>query len=217
VLPAGAGEPPHPCLLLLHGRGTNESDLLPLGPEIDGRLFTVGARGPFRFPWGGYAWYDLDPRGVGFPEEETLERSVQVLRQFLTEIVDAYPVDPARLYVGGFSMGSVMAGTLALTDPERVAGAVILSGYLPIHNTLELHPERAAGHPIFEGHGVHDDVIPVSFGREARDFLAGTPVSLTYREYPMGHQVAAEEVDDLRSWMAGVLESDSSTDAPSRP
>src|SRR5690349_13251355 len=127
VLPAAEGAPPHPGLLLLHGRGTNESDLLPLGREIDGRLFAVGARGPVRFPWGGYAWYDLDPRGVGFPDEATLRASLDLLRRFITEMLAAYPIDPDRLYVGGFSMGSVMAGTLGLTDPDRVAGSIILS------------------------------------------------------------------------------------------
>lgn len=212
TMPPSQGEPPHPGLLLLHGRGTDESDLLPLGGEIDGRLFTVGARGPFQFPWGGYAWYGLDPAGVGYPEEETLRQSLDLLRRFITEVLEAYPIDPGRLYVGGFSMGSVMAGTLGLVDPDRVAGSIILSGYLPIHSSLPFRPEEAAAHPFFQAHGTYDDVIPVSFGRQTRDYLAGMPVALTYKEYAMGHQVSADELADLRGWMGDVLDRELTAD-----
>jgi phospholipase/carboxylesterase len=204
--PARSGDAPHPGLLLLHGRGTDENDLLPLAGEIDDRLFAVSARAPFHFPWGGYAWYGLDERGVGYPEEESLLESLRLLRQFVGEILEAYPIDPSRLYALGFSMGSVMAGTLALADPQRVAGGMILSGYFPIHNDLPLQPAEAAGHPIFQGHGTMDGVIPVSFGRETRDYLETTPVDLTYREYPMGHQISGPELADMRAWMSERLD-----------
>lgn len=199
--PARSGEPPHPALLLLHGRGTDENDLLPLAGEIDDRLFGISARAPFQFPWGGYAWYGLDPNGVGYPEQESLLASLDLLHRFVTEITRAYPVDPTRLFVAGFSMGSVMSGTLALTDPERIAGAMILSGYFPLHNDLSLKLDEAAGHPIFQGHGTYDNVIPVRFGRETRDYLERTPVQLTYREYPMAHQISGPELADMRAWM----------------
>jgi phospholipase/carboxylesterase len=204
--PPGQGDAPHPSLLLLHGRGTDESDLLPLAAELDPRLFVVSARAPHAFPWGGHAWYDLDPRGVGYPEAVTLETSLQRLDRFLNEIVEAYPIDPKRLYVGGFSMGAAMSGTLALLHPERVAGAVMLSGYLPIHAGLPFRPEDAAGHPIFEAHGIYDDVIPVWGGRISRDAFSKTPVELTYREYPIGHQTSYEELQDLSRWLSSVLD-----------
>lgn len=203
--PARAGDAPHPALLLLHGRGTDESDLLPLTAEIDERLFGVSARGPFQFPWGGYAWYDLDPDGVGYPDEKTLLGSLEHLRAFVGEILEAYPIDPARLYVAGFSMGSVMAGTLVLTDPERIAGGMILSGYFPLHSRLPLKLDEAAGHPVFQAHGTYDPVIPVRFGRETRDYLETTPIDLTYREYPMAHQISGPELADMRGWMAERL------------
>ncbi len=203
--PARSGPAPHPALLLLHGRGTDENDLLPLAAEIDERLFGISARAPFQFPWGGYAWYGLDQEGVGYPDEKTLRESLDLLRQFVAGIADAYPIDPARLYVAGFSMGSVMAGTLSLTDPDRVAGGMILSGYFPLHNQLPLKLEEAAGHPIFQAHGTFDNVIPVTFGRETRDYLQTTPVDLTYREYPMGHQISGPELADIRIWMAERL------------
>lgn len=206
VAPSRAGDPPHPVLLLLHGRGTDETDLLPLASALDPRLLVVTARAPFPFPWGGYAWYDLDPRGVGYPNRQSLETSINLISSLLTTITEQHPVDPARVYLGGFSMGSVMAGTMALLEPERIAGAIILSGYLAADPELPLQPEKTAGHPIFMAHGTLDNVIPVQFARQARDYLRTTPVDLHYKEYPIGHQISDTELSDLSSWLRGVLD-----------
>jgi phospholipase/carboxylesterase len=206
TLPATAGSGPHPGLLLLHGRGADERDLLPLGPEIDSRLFTVAARGPLPFVNNGYAWYGLAPGGVGYPELASLSTSLALLDEFLDEIVSSYPIDPKRLYIAGFSMGGAMAAALALLHPERISGAMILSSYLPLHADLPYHLEQANGHPFFQAHGEYDPVIPVSFARETRDFLLTTPVTLTYREYPMAHQISGAELSDLQTWLGSVLE-----------
>jgi phospholipase/carboxylesterase len=203
--PARQGSAPFPGLLLLHGRGTDEKDLMGLADELDDRLLVVSARGPFRFPYGGYAWYELDPDGVGYPSPDSLNKSVGLLERFLDDMVSSYSVDPTRLYVGGFSMGGAIAAGLALLFPERIAGAVILSSYLPLHAGLEFKTEKAAGHPFFQAHGIHDPVIPVLHARETRDFLATTDIDLTYREYPIAHQISAPELADLRAWFADVL------------
>jgi phospholipase/carboxylesterase len=206
VLPARVGEGPHPGLLLLHGRGTNEHDLLPLAAEFDDRLFTVSARGPLNFPYGGHAWYELDPRGVGYPTPESIGATLDALDCTLDEILAAYPIDPRRLYVAGFSMGGAMASALMLLYPERVAGGVILSSYLPLHADLPFKTDAVNSHPIFQAHGVADGVIPVTFGRETRDFLQTTPVELTYREYPMAHAISPAELTDLQGWWRSVLD-----------
>jgi phospholipase/carboxylesterase len=205
-VPARQGEVPHPALLLLHGRGTDERDLLPLAGELDPRLYVVSARAPFRFPWGGYMWYELDEQGVGYPEGATLEESLARLRAFIGEMAAELPIDPKRLYAGGFSMGAAMSAALALTVPERVAGAMVLSGYLPLDAGLDFKGEQAAGHPVFAAHGLHDPVIPIQFGRQTRDALATFPVDLTYREYPIGHEISVDELRDAAGWLSGVLD-----------
>jgi phospholipase/carboxylesterase len=204
---ARVGNAPHPGLLLLHGRGADENDLLPLAAELDPRLFTVSARAPFEFPWGGAMWYELDSRGIGFPETRSLHASLDLLHTFMTEIADTYPIDPQRLYVGGFSMGAVMSGTLALLEPAKIAGAIMLSGYLALHNNLPFRPDQAIGHPFFQAHGVHDTVIPVSFASEACDYLTTADVDLTYREYPIAHQIGTAELQDLDAWLTAALDS----------
>jgi phospholipase/carboxylesterase len=203
---ARRGDGPHPGLLLLHGRGTDERDLLPLAGELDPRLFTVSARGPLRFPYGGYAWYDLDPRGVGYPGGDTLTQSLDLLDRFIDEILRAYPIADGQLYVGGFSMGAAMSATLALLFPDRIAGALVLSGYVPAEAGLPYQLDAVAGHPVFEAHGTWDQVIPVEWGRRSRDFFAGTSVDLTYMEYPIGHEISQPELVDASRWLTRTLD-----------
>jgi phospholipase/carboxylesterase len=206
LYPARRGSAPHPGLLLLHGRGTDEHDLLPLARDLDSRLFTVAARAPLQFPWGGFAWYELDPTGVGSPDKESIKRSLELLRRFVGEILDAYPIDPRSLFVGGFSMGAAMSAALALAEPQRIAGAAILSGYVPLEAGLPLRPDNAVGLPIFEAHGALDQTIPIRWGRASRDYLLSTPVDLTYREYPIGHGVDPQELRDLGAWLRGAID-----------
>lgn len=205
VQPAREGDGPHPGLLLLHGRGTDEHDLLPLASELDPRLFTISARGPLPFPHGGRAWYSLDPQGVGYPDPETFGETLSLLDTFIDDIPALYPVDPKRLYVAGFSMGGAVAGSVSLLFPDRIAGALILSSYLPLHAGLVYRTQDAANRPIFQAHGLVDGVIPLRFAHETRDFLRTTPVDLTYREYSMGHQISAPELDDINAWFLRAL------------
>ena len=215
TLPARTGGGLHPGLLLLHGRGTDEYDLLPLAGELDARLFTVSARGPLQFPYGGFAWYDLDPRGVGYPGAGSLGQTIDLLDRFIDEILEAYPIAGGRLFAGGFSMGAAMSASLALLFPDRIAGALILSGYVPVESGLPFRAEAAAGHRIFEAHGTRDVVIPVEWGRRSQEYLASTPVALTYQEYPMAHEISQAELRDASTWLTAAL--DASETAAGRP
>ena len=195
------GAAPYPGLLLLHGRGSNEDDLLALGHELDPRLLVVSARAPHILGPGAYYWYDLEASLAGRPSRDSIEPSIGLIEQLMTQSVERYQIDPARFFVGGFSMGGAMTAATMLMHPERVAGGLILSGYVPIHSNLPWKLEDAAGMPVFQAHGTFDDVLPIEFGRMSRDFLTQTPVDLTYREYPIGHTVAPQELADAATWM----------------
>lgn len=205
VLRPSQGSPPHPGLLLLHGRGSNEDDLLPLGPQLDPRLLVVSARAPFELARDAYYWYDLEASLAGRPSKESIEYSLHLVRRLLEDMVSRYEVDSSRNYVGGFSMGGAMAAAAVLTLPREVRGALIFSGYLPIHSNLNFKPDEVPGHPVFEAHGTLDGVLPVEVGRMTRDYFAKTGVDLTYREYPIAHEVSGEELADASDWMNRTL------------
>lgn len=195
-----AGGGPHPALLLLHGLGSNEMDLHMLATQLDPRLYAISARAPFGQPWSGYMWYDL-AEGAG-RGGQSIERSLERLGAFLQEMVDDYPIDPAQVYLGGFSQGAAMAGALALSEPQRVAGTIMISGYLPPPAPETPYDLAGAkGKPFFQAHGTADTVVLPDWARQTRDFLRSVPVDLTYREYPIAHEVSVEELADLASWL----------------
>lgn len=187
-----------PGLLLLHGRGADEQDLLPLADELDPRLFVVSARAPGRLG-PGYAWYDL--AGIGAPEPASFDRSVERLTGFVERLPRVYAIDPAGLFVLGFSQGAVMSGALLLSRPELLAGTIMLSGYLPVDAGLRIDEARLANAPVLVAHGEADPVIPVVAGRQSRDYLARVGADLTYYEYPIGHTIGPEELRDVASWL----------------
>src|SRR5438477_5451261 len=115
----GAPEGGTPRLILLHGRGADEADLMGLEGALDPRLTIVSARAPFRLG-PGYAWYGMEQ--IGAPDRNTLHASLEELWTFVSGLPSAYGIDPQRLYLLGFSQGAVMSAALALTVPDKVRG-----------------------------------------------------------------------------------------------
>ena len=206
TLAARADQPPHPALLLLHGRGSNELDLLAMAPELEPRFFLVSARAPYAWQ-GGFRWYEQD--GPDRADDAAFLNSLALLVKLLEDLPEAYPIDPARLFLLGFSQGAMMSNAVTLTVPERVAGAVLLSGYQPDLARLDVRREALRGKPVFVAPGTYDALLPVELGRIVRDTLSGLGVDLTYREYPMDHQVILPELHDFKTWLGERLDQSS--------
>jgi phospholipase/carboxylesterase len=201
-----------PLLLLLHGVGSNEEDLFELNKFLDPRCFIVSARAPIMLMPGAYAWYHIqfspDDMRIDFREAE---HSRSILQRFIIELIESYQLDPDRVYLMGFSQGAIMSLSLALTQPEKLAGVVAMSGrLLPELNPLIATPDRLQGFPVFMAHGTADAVIPIEDGRAAHKQLAQLPLDLTYREYRMGHQVSIESLTDIATWLTTQLDKSSS-------
>ncbi|MBF6613250.1 MAG: phospholipase [Chloroflexi bacterium] len=192
-----------PGLLLLHGRGSDEADLMGLVDALDPRLTVVSARAPYRLP-PGFAWYVMGE--AGYADAEAMQSSIGDLREFIDGMLPAYGIDPQRLYLMGFSQGAVMSAALSLVVPERVRGVVMHSGYVPINSGLDLQPGKIAGKGYFVAHGKYDDVIPVTFGRDAHEYLEAAQAQVTYREYPIGHSISEESLYDLSDWLTNELD-----------
>ena len=201
IRPAKRNSGSNPCVVMLHGRGSNEEDLVSLAHELGEDLFYISVRAPFELGFG-YHWYEFI--SVGTPEKTTFMRSIGLLREFLTQLPQSYPINPSKIYLLGFSQGAVMAGSILLQEPSVAAGAIMLSGYVVTPGN-DIGDSSLANKHCFVAHGLYDDVIPVDLGRQASIVLKEHGADVTYKEYPIAHYVSDEEVADLKSWIARNL------------
>lgn len=161
-------------------------------------------QGPLESPVGpgalGYAWYPLS-RG-GPPDIEAMLSARKKLRDFLEECLNRYSIDLKKLAVLGFSQGGVMAYHLALGEPERFAAIAVLSSWLPaeaVPNRSEDSALRAL--PLLVQHGSADSMIEVGRARDSVERLRKLGLPLTYREYPMDHEITPRSLTDLSAWL----------------
>jgi phospholipase/carboxylesterase len=194
----------HPTLIMLHGRGADEEDLLGLSSFLDNRLLIISARAPFGFPYGGYTWYDIGQVGVPLPG--MFDESYAKLNTFVDDVLRGYPIDPSRLYLFGFSMGAVMSYALSLTRPELFRGVSANSGYVPEGTSLRFRWQDLAGRQFLIAHGEGDQVIPVQMARRAKELFAQSNATVDYREYPMDHQISDESLNDVAEWLKRSLD-----------
>ena len=204
--PVTSGTTKAPALVLLHGRGANEDDLLGLADFLDPRFFIVSARAPYRFEdgAGGYTWFGL--KEIGSPDPQQFGESYRFLVQFIEDVKTGYPVDPDRVFLLGFSMGSIMSYAVALTKPALVRGIVAHSGYIPEHASLQFSWTQLASLSVFVAHGLFDPIIPIQKARRTRELLWQTGADLTYKEYPIGHTISEESLSDLSQWLEKKLD-----------
>jgi len=188
-------------LVLLHGFGADERDLLPIAAELDPRLRAVSLQAPIALDVGGRAWFNLDqtPEGFAFDPEE-VDEGVRLA----TEAIEEVARQAARPILCGFSQGAAMALSVALARPDLTSVVLALSGVPPRVQQAPA-PGSLPGLRVFLAHGSYDPLIPVEIGRATRDLLQSAGASVTYREYPMGHMVVPEEISDARTWLAGSL------------
>jgi phospholipase/carboxylesterase len=198
---AAEGEPAG-VLVLLHGRGTSEDDILPLADELDPdrRLVAIAPRGPLSLPPGGAHWYEA--RRVGYPQPDSFLPTYERLTRWL----DALEVPIERTVLAGFSQGAVMAYALGLGEGRpRPAGIVALSGFIPAVDGFAFDLEALDGLPVAIGHGTFDPVIEPSFGRAARERLEQAGAELLWRESPVAHTVDPDFLPELAGFVDRAL------------
>jgi phospholipase/carboxylesterase len=191
---------PEGALVLLHGRGADEHDLFPLLDALDPerRLHGYTPRAPLALPPGGAHWYVV-PR-VGYPDPETFAEGYGAL----TEWFDALPFAAAEVVLGGFSQGAVMSYALGLGKGRpRTRALIALSGFIPTVESWEPDLEPPFP-PIAIAHGTYDPVIPVEFGRAARDRLQAAGAEVWYRESPIEHSIDPQVLLELRALVAAA-------------
>ena len=202
-----AGSEPEGLLVLHHGRGTDERDLLGLADALDSqrRLHVVTPRAPLQ-PSGspGYHWY-LVPQ-VGSPDHETFHAARGALADLHDRLWEETGVDPSRTVLGGFSMGAVMSYAMGLgADRPPVAGVLAFSGFVPVVDDWGPHCDDRRGCRTFIAHGRRDPIMEIEFARRAKELLEAGGLDVEYHESDLGHQIDPAHLDAAAEWLAATI------------
>jgi phospholipase/carboxylesterase len=198
-------------VIWLHGLGADGNDFAPIVPElVDAswpgvrfvfphapvRPVTVNNGVPMR------AWYDI--KGLAIADKQDakgIRASIDEVETLIArELERGVPAE--RIILAGFSQGGAMALSAGLRHRQALGGLLILSAYLPLHDTIEAE-RSGANHatPIFWGHGSADPIVPMALGEQSRQALEMLGHRIDWHSYPMAHQVSLPEIADIRAWM----------------
>lgn len=227
VTEAQTGEQPVATVLIMHGLGADGRDFVPVAEQLD-----LSSVGPVRFLFphapvipvtinGGYqmpAWYDILGANLTAGQDEAGMRQTQAAINTLIDREIARGIPASRIVVAGFSQGCAMALMTGLRYPERLAGIMGLSGYLPLAHTVAAERSVAnQGLPIFLAHGKRDGVVPLAAAAGTRDALAALGYPVDWHDYDMEHSVCMEEIADMNRWLLRVLSGASASDENQQP
>jgi phospholipase/carboxylesterase len=206
-------------VIWLHGLGADGYDFEPLVQRIlENPLFNhvrfilphapemaVSRNNGYVMP----AWYDIYGNTPITQEDETgIKKSQEYINTLIGHEVER-GIAPSRILLAGFSQGGAIALHTALRYPQKLAGVLALSTYLPLHSLLSKEAITANAHTsIFMAHGVFDDVIPLEMAVKSRDLLQNCRYSVNWREYNMTHSLCDQEIIDIQSFLKQVLSLD---------
>jgi phospholipase/carboxylesterase len=209
------GSSPTGSIIWLHGLGADAHDFEPVVPELVGpdtpALRFVFPNAPTRPVTinGGMrmrAWYDISRLDLDRSQDEAgIRMSRDLVWQLIAQEV-ARGVSVERIFLAGFSQGGAIVLAAGLTHDSQLGGLIALSAYVPVPNMMDRERTvAAAAVPIFMGHGSVDPVVPLELGLSSRDWLVQRGYAVDWHTYPMPHSVSADEIRDLRLWLATRL------------
>ena len=209
------GRAPTASVIWLHGLGADGHDFEPIVPELDlpdslpvRFVFPHAPMQPVTINGGAVmrAWYDVYGLGGARREDAAGVRASQAAVEELLAREKKRGIPASRLVLAGFSQGGAIALQTGLRHPERLAGIMALSTYLPVADTLAAEASATNRDvPIFMAHGLHDPLIPIERAQMSRKLLESAGYRVEWHDYPMEHSVCAEEIADISSWLRRVL------------
>lgn len=190
-------------LVMLHGYGSNEKDLMQLAPWLDESLRFISVRAPLQLAPEMYGWFPVEFTQEGITvDQDAARKAKETLIEFFRHIIGKHDAQEGKILLMGFSQGAVMSYLTALAEPSLLHGVIALSGQFPDPSSLvNAHPETLRTIPFLVVHGLYDNVLPVANGRISENWLKEHVDTLTYREYPMGHEINAEALDMIKQWL----------------
>lgn len=198
--PPTVASPHPPLLVLMHGAGADERDMIGLWRQLPPQFVVVSPRGPFG-GGGGWRWYRKGPT-----QDADLATSRKIVDLVVDGAIKRFDADPARVFIGGFSQGGVMTYEVAMHEPGRFRGAVVMSGTL-FRSALAGDPPGPQTTPFFIGQGTADKVIPYPTAVAARDALEKRGVEVTFEPYEgMAHTTSDAEIAAVSAWLGKRLD-----------
>ena len=199
--PPSVASPHPPLIVLMHGAGADEKDMIGLWRQLPPQFVVVSPRAPFGGGGNGWRWYRKGPT-----QDADLATSRKIVDLVVDGAIKRFDADPARVFIGGFSQGGVMTYEVAMHEPGRFRGAVVMSGTL-FRSALTGDPPGQQTTPFFIGQGTADKVIPYSTAVAARDTLEKRGIAVTFQPYEgMAHTTSDAEIAAVSAWLGKRLD-----------
>jgi len=193
-----------PVIILLHGFGSDENDLFSFAGELPNEYAIISLKAPIRMQPYGNAWYNIyfdDSQGK-FSDDEQAIQSRDLVSKCIDEIIEEYQVDKNNITLLGFSQGTILSFAVALSYPEKVKNVIGLSGYINSEILVKGYENNNFSKlRIYTSHGSVDQVIPVQWARKTKPFLEKLNIECSYSEFPVGHGVAPQNLQELKTWL----------------
>lgn len=189
------------AVVMVHGWLGNENVMSIFERTVPAGVVLVYPRAPIAVKPDSFGWFRVD-------DPATFEPGLAALETFVRGLPEAYPVDPARVVLMGFSQGAAMSLSLLLKEPALAAGVAALAGFLPRQVQAWATPGRLAGKRVLLSHGTEDDTVPVAWAQSAAEQLRAAGAEVRYEEYPVGHKLNAQGMRDLKAWVASTIGED---------
>jgi len=208
---SAAAKPDEPAitLIIMHGYGADEYDLLPIAKQFQGNYNAISIQAPIELDWGGFAWYHLTQTITGLHGDDASRiESEQKVVDFLRRQKEDRKLNDVILM--GFSQGAAMSYSLLANEAFHSLGlnlkaVIALSGYIPLDVRPKFSERQLGGLPVFISHGLYDDLIPVMALDSAKELLEQQGASVTAKTYEIGHGLTEETITDINRFLVSSL------------
>ncbi|WP_420322439.1 alpha/beta hydrolase [Flagellimonas sp.] len=193
-----------PAVFMFHGYGSNEEDLFSFASELPEELYVISVKAPYDLEPFGHAWYaiNFDAEYGKWSDDEQAKTSRDKIVAFIDEACEAYGLDKENITLLGFSQGTILSYSVALSFPEKIKNVIALSGYINEGILIDGYSEKDYSNlNIYASHGQVDQVIPLEWAQKTPGFLDRLGIQHTYEEFPVGHGVSPQNFYSFREWL----------------
>ncbi|WP_422351377.1 alpha/beta hydrolase [Flagellimonas sp.] len=197
-----------PAIFMFHGYGSNEEDLFSFATELPEEPMVISVQAPYSLEPFGHAWYaiNFDAEYGKWSDDEQAKSSRDKIVAFIDEACEAYNLDTENITLLGFSQGTILSYSVALSYPEKIKNVVALSGYINEKILLDGYADKDHSQlNIYASHGQVDQVIPLEWAQKTPEFLTQMGIAHVYEEFPVGHGVSQQNFYSFRDWLTKHL------------